>query len=189
MVTIVEKTRTIDALAEEFAAIEALLAELDDSDWSAPSPCPGWDVGANVAHMIGTESHLAGMDAPPDIRVLFADVPADDPFVWTEQLMPAVPLVRVGDVDQAIALAKKAEGNRRHTATMHSRNVEKLSQMAHDMNCSIFVKNGPGYAGIGGGGEGHTSFTIAGPTGEGLTSVRSFVRRRRCVLVDYFRIV
>jgi len=122
-------------------------------------------------------------------RLLFADVEADDPFVWTEQLTPAVPLVRAASVDEAIALAKRVEGGRRHTAVMHSRNIEKLSAMARAMDSSIFVKNGPAYAGLGDGGEGHTSFTIASPTGEGLTSARSFVRRRRCVLVDYFRIV
>jgi propionaldehyde dehydrogenase len=103
--------------------------------------------------------------------------------------MPAVPLVRVKNVDEAIELARRVEGGRRHTAVMHSRNVEKLSAMARAMDCSVFVKNGPAYSGLGEGGEGHTSFTIASPTGEGLTSARSFVRRRRCVLVDAFRIV
>jgi acyl-CoA reductase-like NAD-dependent aldehyde dehydrogenase len=122
-------------------------------------------------------------------KLLFADVGPDDPFVWTEQLMPAIPLVRVKTADDAIAFAHRVEGGRRHTAVMHSRNIEKLSAMARAMDCSIFVKNGPAVAGIGEGGEGHTSFTIASPTGEGVTSARSFVRRRRCTLVDYFRIV
>jgi propionaldehyde dehydrogenase len=72
---------------------------------------------------------------------------------------------------------------------MHSRNIANLSDMAKSMNVSIFVKNGPSYAGLGFGGEGHTSFTIAGPTGEGLTSARTFTRERRCTLVDHFRIV
>ena len=103
--------------------------------------------------------------------------------------MPAIPLVRVKSAAEAIEFARRFEGGRRHTAVMHSRNIEKLSAMARVMDCSIFVKNGPGIAGIGEGGEGHTSFTIAGPTGEGVTSARSFVRLRRCTLVDYFRIV
>ncbi len=130
-----------------------------------------------------------GMEGPSSPRILFADVPPADPFVWTEQLMPAIPLVRVKDSDEAVSLALRAEGGRRHTAVIHSRNIEMLSRMARVMDCSIFVKNGPSCAGLGLNGEGHTSFTIAGPTGEGVTSARSFVRRRRCTLVDYFRIV
>lgn len=64
MTTHVDKEATVSALAEEFGAIGELLAGLDDKDWRAPSPCPGWDVQANVAHIIGTESTLAGMEAP-----------------------------------------------------------------------------------------------------------------------------
>jgi propionaldehyde dehydrogenase len=72
---------------------------------------------------------------------------------------------------------------------MHSTNITKLSEMARFIQTTIFVKNGPCYAGLGFGGEGYTSYTIASPTGEGLTSARTFTRMRRCVLVDYFRIV
>ena len=71
----------------------------------------------------------------------------------------------------------------------HSKNIDKLSKMARLINCSIFVKNGPCYSGLGEGGEGHTSFTIASPTGEGMTDARTFSRLRRCVLVDQLRIV
>ena len=72
---------------------------------------------------------------------------------------------------------------------MHSKNVDNLTQMAKAIETTIFVKNAPSYAGIGVGGEGYTTFTIAGPTGEGLTSAKSFTRQRRCVLVDGFSIV
>jgi len=72
---------------------------------------------------------------------------------------------------------------------MHSKNIEKLSKMARKCNTSIFVKNAPSYAGLGFGGEGFTSFTIASPTGEGLTSAKDFGRERRCTLADYFRII
>ena len=72
---------------------------------------------------------------------------------------------------------------------MHSNHVEYMTAFARAVQTTIFVKNGPSYAGIGLGGEGHTSFTIAGPTGEGLTSARSFTRIRRCTLVDAFRII
>ena len=95
----------------------------------------------------------------------------------------------MGHADYAIDLAIQAEGGCRHTAVMHSKNLDNLSRMAKECNCSIFVKNGRSQAGLGLGGEGHCSFTIASPTGEGLTSPRSFSRWRRCVLVDHFRIV
>jgi len=77
----------------------------------------------------------------------------------------------------------------RHTFIMHSKNIERLSRMAKLCNANIFVKNGPSYAGLGYMGEGYTTLSIAGTTGEGLTSAKDFVRPRRCVLVDYFRIV
>jgi propionaldehyde dehydrogenase len=103
--------------------------------------------------------------------------------------MPVLPVVRVRDVNEAINLAVEAEGRCYHTAVMHSRNIDNLSRMARLVNTNIFIKNGPSFAGLGFGGEGHTTLTIAGTTGDGLTSARSFTRQRRCVLVDRFRIV
>ena len=129
------------------------------------------------------------VEAPPSTRLLVCEVDRDHPLPWTEQLMPVMPVVRVANVDEAIDLALAYEGGRRHTATMHSRNIEKLSKMARLVNCSIFVKNGPTFAGLGMGGEGYASFTIASPTGEGMTSPISFTRERRCTPVDSFRIV
>lgn len=85
--------------------------------------------------------------------------------------------------------AVKLEGGCHHTAAMHSRNIENMNQMANAIDTSIFVKNGPCIAGLGLGGEGWTTMTITTPTGEGVTSARTFVRLRRCVLVDAFRIV
>lgn len=130
-----------------------------------------------------------GIKASRDTRLAICEVDRDHPLPWTEQLMPVMPIVRASNVDEAIDLALAYEGGRRHTATMHSRNIEKLGKMARLVNCSIFVKNGPAFAGLGMGGEGYTSFTIASPTGEGLTSPISFSRERRCTLVDSFRIV
>jgi len=130
-----------------------------------------------------------GLELPKSVKLLLCEVGREHPLVWTEQLMPVLPLVRVNNVDEAIDLAVECEHGFRHTAIMHSLNIAKLSKMAKLMNCSIFVKNGPCYAGLGQGGAGFTSFTIASPTGEGLTRARTFTRERRCTLVDYFRIV
>jgi acyl-CoA reductase-like NAD-dependent aldehyde dehydrogenase len=130
-----------------------------------------------------------GMNVPDDLRLGIIDVGVNHPLVWTEQMMPIMPVVRVADANEAIDLAVEAEGGRRHTAVMHSKNIDNLSRMAKRINCSIFVKNAPCYAGLGQGGEGSTSFTIASPTGEGMTDARTFSRLRRCVMFDHFRIV
>jgi acyl-CoA reductase-like NAD-dependent aldehyde dehydrogenase len=130
-----------------------------------------------------------GLSVPNSVKLLLCEVGREHPLVWTEQLMPVLPLVRLKNVDEAIDLAVECEHGFRHTAIMHSLNIAKLSKMAKVMNCSIFVKNGPCYAGLGQGGAGFTSFTIASPTGDGLTRARTFTRERRCTLVDYFRIV
>ena len=110
-------------------------------------------------------------------------------FVQEELMMPILPIVSVSNIDEAIELAVKAEHGNRHTAHMHSKNIDNLSRFAAAVETTIFVKNAPSYAGIGFGGEGHTTFTIAGPTGEGITSARSFTRKRRCVMADSFRII
>jgi acyl-CoA reductase-like NAD-dependent aldehyde dehydrogenase len=131
----------------------------------------------------------AGLSCPPGARIAFFETDRSHPLFWTEQMMPIIPMVTVETAAEAIALAREVEGGCGHTAVMHSRNIANLSRMARTMNVSIFVKNGPSFAGLGFGGEGFTSFTIASPTGEGLTSARTFTRERRCTLVDYFRIV
>jgi acyl-CoA reductase-like NAD-dependent aldehyde dehydrogenase len=141
----------------------------------------GKDVGVILAR--------ADLPCPPSARLAFMEVDRDHPLVWTEQMMPVIPLVGVDDGREAVSFAVEAERGYGHTAVAHSKNIDLLSDMARAMNVSIFVKNGPSYAGLGFGGEGFTSFTIASPTGEGLTSARTFTRERRCTLVDSFRIV
>ena len=133
--------------------------------------------------------NMMGISAPATTRLAIVEVPEDHPLLWTEQMMPVMPICRVPNVDDAIDIALQMEGHNYHTALMHSKNIDKLSKMARLCNCSIFVKNGRSQAGLGFGGEGYTSFTIASPTGEGLTTTRSFSRERRCTLVDHFRII
>ena len=129
-----------------------------------------------------------GISVPEEIKVILIETERDHPFVVHELMMPILPVVRVENVDEAIDLAVKVEHGHRHTAMMHSTNVDKLTKMARLIQTTIFVKNGPSYAGLGVGGEGHSTFTIAGPTGEGLTSAKTFTRKRRCVLVGGFTI-
>jgi propionaldehyde dehydrogenase len=131
----------------------------------------------------------AGLSVPPKApRLLIAEVAGDDPLVTAEQLMPVLPVVRVNDFEAALALALVVEEGLHHTAVMHSQNVSRLNLAARSLQTSIFVKNGPSYAGIGVGGEGFTTFTIATPTGEGTTSAKTFARSRRCVLTNGFSI-
>jgi acyl-CoA reductase-like NAD-dependent aldehyde dehydrogenase len=130
-----------------------------------------------------------GVTVDDTVRLIYAEVDQNHPLIWTEQMMPVLPICRVRNVDEAIDLSIEAEHGFGHTASMHSKNIEKLSRMAREINCSIFVKNGPNAAGLGFGGEGYCSFSIASPTGEGMTGPTSFTRIRRCTLVDYFRII
>jgi acyl-CoA reductase-like NAD-dependent aldehyde dehydrogenase len=142
-------------------------------------------IGKNASEILAR----AGISCHGDPPLVVARVPNDHPLVWTEQMMPVLPVTTVPDVDRGIELAKEAEHGFGHSAGMYSRDIEALSHMARTINTSIFTKNGPFFAGLGEGGEGHTSFTIASPTGEGLTGPVAFSRLRRCVLVDHFRIV
>ncbi len=131
----------------------------------------------------------AGIEVPEDTRLLFFEARQDHPLAVLEQMMPVLPLIRVGTAREGIDLAVALEGGCKHTAAMHSKDLDNLDYMANAINTSIFVKNGPCLAGLGFGGEGWTSMTISTPTGEGVTSAATFVRLRRCVLVDHFRIV
>jgi len=153
---------------------------------------PGYEGAPNKEYVGKDASVIArdiGLNISEQTKILICEVERYHPLVWTEQLLPVIPLVRFNNVDEAIDFAVECEHNFRHTASIHSRNIAKLSKMAKLMNCSVFVKNGPCYSGLGFGGAGYASFTIATPTGEGLTRARTFTRERRCVLVGYFRIV
>lgn len=130
-----------------------------------------------------------GINVDADVRLVVAEVPREHNLVWTEQMMPVMPVVRVHNVDDAIDLAVKSEHGFRHTASIHSTNVDTITRMARAMNCSIFVANGSNFNGLGQGGEGFTSFSIASPTGEGLTRPRHFSRVRRISVVGALRIV
>jgi acyl-CoA reductase-like NAD-dependent aldehyde dehydrogenase len=154
---------------------------------------PAGEHGAMNKAFIGKNASVLleeiGVDVGDEVRLVVSEVGPDHPLVLSEQMMPVIPLVRVSNADEGIELAKRAEHGFRHTAVMHSKNLDHLSRMAREMDCSIFVKNAPSFAGVGYGGEGFCSFSIASPTGEGITNPISFSRIRRCVLKDSFRIV
>jgi len=154
--------------------------------------------GAGCAHatvnrdLVGKDASelakTAGVDVPAGTELLFAETPADHPFVEEEQMMPFLPVTRVCDVHEAIQAAKKAEHGYRHTAIIHTNNVNYMTEMARALDTTLFIKNGHCLSGLGNGGEGYPSFTIATPTGEGVTNPKTFTRVRRCVMVDNLRI-
>ncbi len=129
-----------------------------------------------------------GINVGDEIRVIIAETDKEHLFAVEELLMPVLPIIRVKNADEGIVVCKNLEHGLRHTAVIHSKNIDVLSKYAKEMETTILVKNGPSYSGIGVGGEGYNTFTIAGPTGEGLTSAKSFARNRRCVLVGGFAI-
>ncbi len=178
-----KKHKAVELNAEQAARLVEIVLSKVESDGKG-TVSRDW-VGRDAAKIAAK----IGLDVPADTRLLFVETPPDHPFAVTELMMPLLPVIRVDNVDAAIDLAVKLEGGCKHTAAMHSRNLDNLDRMANEINTSIFVKNGPCLAGLGFGGEGWTSMTITTPTGEGVTSARTFVRLRRCVLVDHFRIV
>jgi aldehyde dehydrogenase len=130
-----------------------------------------------------------GKTIPVQTEIIFGETDESNPFVPVEQMMPFLPFIRCRDVDEAIEKARISEHGFRHTAIIHSTNVHNMTKMGKAMDTTIFVKNGPCTAGLGLGGEGYASFSIAGPTGEGITTPLTFTRERRCAMIDDLRIL
>jgi len=142
-------------------------------------------VGRNAAVILKD----SGVSCTGDPRLVIARVDKNHPFVRTEMLMPVLGICSVKDIDEAVEESLIAEQGRQHSAMIHSTNIKHLTYAAAALNTTVFVKNAPSYAGLGFQAEGYTTLTIATPTGEGLTSAKSFTRARRCVLHGDLRIV
>ena len=125
-----------------------------------------------------------GVDVPDNIRCITFFGEKENPLIATELMMPILGIVRAKDFDDAVEKAVWLEHGNRHSAHIHSRNVDHITKYARAVDTAILVKNGPSYSALGFGGEGYCTFTIASRTGEGLTSARSFTKKRRCVMVD-----
>jgi aldehyde dehydrogenase len=137
-------------------------------------------VGADAAVL----AQQIGLKVPATTQLLFGETDEKHLFVEEEQMMPFIPVVRVKNVDEAIAAAIRAEHGYKHTAVMHSQNIRNLTKMAQEVDTTLFIKNGPCMTGLGLGGEGFLSFSVATPTGEGVTTPMTFTRSRRCVMVE-----
>ena len=127
---------------------------------------------------------MIGIDAPEEIRCIIFEGEKEHPLIAEELMMPILGIVRAKDIDDAIEKAVWLEHGNRHSAHMHSKNVDHLTRFGKAIDTAIFVKNAPSYAALGFGGEGYCTFTIASRTGEGLTSAKTFTKQRRCVMSD-----
>ncbi len=191
----------VDSIADQLkeamktlGAVEISLEQADAVARFALRNYPGPQASANpkwVGRDAAKIAAEAGISVPESCRLLIVDVgrDIDHAFARVEQMMPVIPLLRARNIDEAVDWALILERGLCHTAGLHSRNIDNMHKMAAAVNTSLFVKNGPHIASLGAGGEGWTSMTISTPTGEGVTSARTFVRLRRCTLVDNFRIV
>jgi aldehyde dehydrogenase len=158
---------------------------------------PGTGAGCGRAHLkrelIGKDPHVLaaaiGLRIPDGVSLLFGETQEEHPFVQEEQMMPFLPVVRVPDADAAIQAAQRAERGYRHTAIIHSNNVRNVTKMARVMNTTLFIHNAPCAASLGLGGPGYLSYSIATPTGEGVTTPLTFTRQRQIAVVGSLRIM
>jgi aldehyde dehydrogenase len=184
------------AQMEQNGAVRLTSAQLDALTKAAFNFKPGEGGGCPHASVnkefIGKDpsvlARAAGVNIPSGTQLLFGETDANHPFVIEEQMMPFLPIVRVKSVEEGIEQSVKAEHNYKHTSIIHSHDVEHMTAMARAMDTTLFIKNGPCMAGLGLGGEGYLSYSVATPTGEGVTNPRTFCRVRRCVMVDNLRI-
>ncbi|MCX7869405.1 MAG: aldehyde dehydrogenase, partial [Terrimicrobiaceae bacterium] len=182
---LISELRAAGAVQLDARQIEALAAKAfvfpEGKGAGCPHPVVNRDlVGRDASVLAGA----IGLEVPPGTPLLFGETSEDHIFVEEEQMMPFIPIVRARDVDAAIAAAIRAEHGYKHTAIMHSRNIEALTKMAQLCDTTLFIKNGPCMTGLGLGGEGFLSFSVATPTGEGVTTPMTFTRSRRCVMVE-----
>jgi len=171
--------------AQQLAAIKSEVFDFKDGVGCGSAVLNRKWVGANPDAL----ARIAGLNIDPSVEMLIAETDADDPFVQEEQMMPLLPIVRANDFSQGLSIAKQSEHGDKHSAMIHTMNVARMTEMGQAMDTTIFVKNGPCLAGLGLGGEGFISFSIATTTGEGITTPRTFTRYRRCTLVNNLNIV
>ena len=183
---LVAEMRRADARELDHRALETLTRHA----FLAPAPSEPLRVNrAYVGQDAAVLARVAGLDVPASTQLLFGETPPEHPFVQIEQMMPFLPVVRVKDVDEAVARAIESERGCHHTAVIHSRNVDTITRFGREVGVTLFVANGPSLAGLGLGGPGYLSYSIATPTGEGMTNPLTFTRYRRVVMTDSLRMI
>ena len=137
-------------------------------------------VGRDAKTLLG----MIGVTVPDNIRCIIFEGKKEDKLIAEELMMPILGIVRAKDFDDAVEQALWLEHGNRHSAHIHSKNIDRITKYARTLDTAILVKNAPSYAALGFGGEGYCTFTIASRTGEGLTSAKSFTKARCCVMSD-----
>jgi aldehyde dehydrogenase len=181
MMAAMRKAGAVELNAQQIKKLTDVALEWHNDHWVAKREFVGAD--AKVL------AQAAGASCGSDVDLLFGETSADNPFVPTEQMMPFVPFVRVRDFEHGLKLAVENEHGFGHTAIIHSNNLANITRMGKVMNTTICVANGPCTAGLGVGGEGYPSFSIATPSGEGITTPLTFTRFRRLTVSGSLRIV
>lgn len=185
MMAAMERAGAVRLNAREIDALtKVAIAEVGDAGHKHQVAAKDF-IGQDAAQL----AKAAGKRVSEKTELVFGETDESSPFVPVEQMMPFVPFVRVRNVDEAIAKAKHYEHGFRHTSMIHSNNVRNMTQMGRALDTTLFVKNGPCMAALGLGGEGYLSYSIATPTGEGVTTPLTFTRERRCSLIDDLRIL
>ena len=192
-VIVVEAVRSVflESMRNDLRAFELTSSQMDavsnlvilDSGQGCRGSIINRDYVGRDASVIGSG---IGLVVPACVRLLWGVVPNNHPLVWTEQLMPVLPVSFVKDLDAAIELAYKVEANNHHSAAMYSANLGNVTRMERRMKCSIFVNNASTLYGLGMG-EGYASMSIGTPTGDGITKPLNFVRPLHCCLVGKLR--
>jgi aldehyde dehydrogenase len=185
MLAAMERAGAVRLNTREITALtKAAITTIGEGDHKHDAPHKDF-LGQDAAVL----ARAAGKRVPEKTELLFGETDETNPFVPVEQMMPFLPFVRVRDVDEAIAKAKYYEHGFRHTSVIHSNNVRNMTKMGRALDTTLFVKNGPSMSALGLGGEGYLSYSIATPTGEGVTTPLTFTRERRCSLIDDLRIL
>jgi aldehyde dehydrogenase len=180
MMAAMERAGAVRLNAREVDALtKAAIVQVGEGEHKHDAPSKDF-LGQDAAIL----AKAAGKSVSDKVELIFGETDLANPFVPVEQMMPFVPFVRCKSVEEAIDRAKEAEHGFRHTSIIHSNNVKNMTRMGRIMDTTLFVKNGPCMASLGLGGEGYLSFSIAGPTGEGVTTPLTFTRERRCSLID-----
>ena len=137
-------------------------------------------VGRDAKTLLG----MIGVNVADNIRCIIFEGEKEHPLISEELMMPILGIVRAKNFEDAVEKALWLEHGNRHSAHIHSKNIDNITRYARALDTAILVKNAPSYAALGFGGEGYCTFTIASRTGEGLTSASTFTKRRRCVMSD-----
>ena len=147
----------------------------------------GRDYVGKSARVLGRALNL---DVAGSVPLLFGETDRNNPWVVAEQMTCCIPVVRVKDFDEGLAASLKAEHGFKHTASIFSKDINRVTQFTRMLDCDVHVINGGTLRGDGGDlGEGYFSHTVATPTGEGICTPRDFVRKRRIMTHAAFRFV